>query len=85
MKKYKLLDHTADIGIEVWGKTKKELFENAVEAMFDLMVDLAGINNVNVKIVTLKVRMRKTFWLISCGKLFIYLMEKSGSLNSVSF
>jgi SHS2 domain-containing protein len=54
MKKYKLLNHTADIGIEVWGKTKKELFENAVEAMFDLIVDLTGINNVNVKVVTPK-------------------------------
>jgi SHS2 domain-containing protein len=54
MKKYKLLDHTADIGIEFWGKTKKELFENAVEAMFDLIVDLTGINNVNDKVVTAK-------------------------------
>ena len=54
MKTYKLLDHTADIGIEFWGKTKKELFENAVEAMFDLIVDLTGINNVNVKVVTAK-------------------------------
>ena len=39
MKKYKLLDHTADIRIAVWGKTRKELFANAVAAMFDLMVD----------------------------------------------
>jgi SHS2 domain-containing protein len=54
MKKYKLLDHTADIGIEFWGKTKKELFENAVEAMFDLIVDLTGINNVNDKVVAIK-------------------------------
>ena len=52
MKKYKLLDHTADIGIEFWGKTKKELFANAVEAMFDLMVDLTGVNSVNEKVVT---------------------------------
>jgi len=54
MKTYKLIDHTADIGIEFWGKTKKDLFENAVEAMFDLIVDLTGINNVNVKVVTAK-------------------------------
>ncbi len=39
MKKYKLLDHTADIRVEVWGKTRKELFGNAVVAMFDVMVD----------------------------------------------
>jgi Uncharacterized conserved protein len=54
MKKYKLLDHTADIGIEVLGKTKKELFGNAVEAMFDLIVDLTGVNDVNEKVVTAK-------------------------------
>jgi len=39
MQKYKLLDHTADIRIEVWGRTRKELFANAVAAMFDLMFD----------------------------------------------
>jgi SHS2 domain-containing protein len=49
MKTYKVLDHTADIGIEVWGKTKKELFGNAVEAMFDLMVDIQYINAVEEK------------------------------------
>ncbi len=54
MKHYKLLNHTADIGIEVWGKTKKELFANTVEAMFDLMVDFAGVNSVNEKVVTVK-------------------------------
>ena len=40
MKKYKLLDHTADVRLLVWGKTRKELFSNAVAAMFDVMVDM---------------------------------------------
>jgi len=39
MEKYKLLDHTSDIRVEVWGKTRKELFGNAVAAMFDVMID----------------------------------------------
>ncbi len=52
MKSYKLFDHTADIGIEVWGKTKKELFANAVYSLFDLIVDLTGVNDVNEKVVT---------------------------------
>jgi len=42
MKNYKLLNHTADICIEVWGVTRKELFANAVAAMFDLMIDMSG-------------------------------------------
>ena len=44
MKNYKLLNHTADIRIEVWGKTRKELFANSVKAMFDLMIDMSGNN-----------------------------------------
>lgn len=39
MKNYRLIYHTADIGIEVFGKTQKELFANAVEALFDLMLE----------------------------------------------
>lgn len=44
MEKYKLLDHTADIRVEVWGKTRKDLFGNAVAAMFDVMVDWQSAN-----------------------------------------
>lgn len=37
MKKYKLIEHTADVGIEVRGRNLKELFKNAGEAMFDII------------------------------------------------
>jgi SHS2 domain-containing protein len=36
---YKLIDHTADLGIEVYGASLKELFENAGYAMFDVITD----------------------------------------------
>lgn len=49
MLSYKILNHTADIGIEVWGKTKKEVLANTVEAMFDLIVDSENINAVQEK------------------------------------
>jgi len=39
MSNYKFFDHTADIGIEVTGRTRKELFVNAVEALFDVMIE----------------------------------------------
>ncbi|PKN73246.1 MAG: hypothetical protein CVU52_07280 [Deltaproteobacteria bacterium HGW-Deltaproteobacteria-10] len=39
MQKYKVFDHTADIGCEISGKTRKELFANAVAALFDLMLE----------------------------------------------
>ena len=43
MKKYEQFEHTADIGIRVFGKDLKELFENAALGMFDLIADLGGI------------------------------------------
>ena len=36
---YKLIDHTADFGIQVFGSDLTALFENAAHAMFDLIVD----------------------------------------------
>src|SRR4030043_773008 len=53
MKNYKILDHTADIGIEVCGKTKKEALANTVEAMFDLIADSENISVVQEKHLTI--------------------------------
>ncbi|MFZ3157370.1 MAG: archease [Smithella sp.] len=39
MSNYKFFDHTADIGVEVTGRTKKELFVNAAGALFDVMLE----------------------------------------------
>lgn len=43
MKRYELIDHTADIGIKVYGRDLMELFRNAAFAMFDIMADLEGL------------------------------------------
>lgn len=37
---WRLLDHTADLGIEVEGPSLEELFARAGEAIFELMVEL---------------------------------------------
>ena len=42
-KRYEQFSHTADIGVRVFGKTLKELFENAAIAMFDILADLEGM------------------------------------------
>jgi SHS2 domain-containing protein len=39
MSNYKYFDHTADIGVEITGRTKKALFVNAATAMFDVMIE----------------------------------------------
>ena len=41
--KYKVVEHTADIGIEVKSKTLAGLFALSACAMFDLMTDLAQV------------------------------------------
>ena len=43
MKRYEQFPHTADIGIRVFGKDTKELFENAAFALFDTLADLEGL------------------------------------------
>ncbi len=41
--KYRLIDHTADFGIHVFGADLNRLYENAAHAMFDLITDLRAI------------------------------------------
>lgn len=43
MARYRILSHTADIGIAAAGATLEEAFENAAYGMFDLMFDLSRV------------------------------------------
>lgn len=43
MKKYDLIDHTADLMVKAYGDTLEECFANAGYALFDQTVDLSGI------------------------------------------
>ena len=38
MTLYKLIDHTADLGIEITGRTKKELFTKALWSLMDILI-----------------------------------------------
>ena len=40
MQKYVMFDHTADLGIEIFGRTKKELFLNAAWAVNDILLEI---------------------------------------------
>lgn len=42
-KRFEILDHTADIGIIVYGENLGALFENAGEAFFHLITDLTKV------------------------------------------
>jgi SHS2 domain-containing protein len=38
-RKYRQLAHTADLGLQVWGRTRAELFENAAEGLVSVITD----------------------------------------------
>jgi Uncharacterized conserved protein len=40
---YRLLDHTGDIGMEVWGPTRESLLQNAAHALTDILVDASTV------------------------------------------
>jgi SHS2 domain-containing protein len=42
--KYKLIDHTADVGVDIFGNTLSELFSNAGFAMFDIITDITTVD-----------------------------------------
>ena len=44
MPRYRVLPHTADVGIVATGATIEEAFENAAFGMFDLMFDLSAVS-----------------------------------------
>jgi len=49
MERYEQFPHTADIGVRVYGKDLKELFENAAFAMFDIIADLENLSGDTVE------------------------------------
>jgi SHS2 domain-containing protein len=42
-EKYKLIDHTADFGIHVFGSDSRELFSNAAWALFDILTEIKAL------------------------------------------
>jgi len=43
MKRYEIIEHTADVGIKAYGKDLKELFKNAAYGMFNIVADIEGL------------------------------------------
>lgn len=41
--KYRIIDHTADLGIQVYGRDLNRLFANAAHALYDLITDVQRI------------------------------------------
>lgn len=54
MQPFKVLDHDADIRIEVCGASRPELFENAAKGIIALLTDPAGVRPAVEKKITVK-------------------------------
>ena len=48
--RYRLIDHTADFGIHVFGKNAEDLFANAAFALFDLITETDAVKGRDVHI-----------------------------------
>ena len=53
VKRYEFFDHTADVGILVFGKSLAELFENAGFALFDIITDIAKVREREMRCITI--------------------------------
>ncbi len=54
MKKYNIIEHTADIGIKAYGKNLSKCFENAAVGMFDIISDTKKVKPVGEYEIMLK-------------------------------
>ncbi len=80
IKNYKLLEHTADIGIRVKGKDLKELFQNAALAMFDIIAER------KLKIKNEKLKIKKIIIKQKAGdleELFVNWLNELLSLSAI--
>ncbi len=51
-KNYEIIDHTADLGITVYGSDLNALFVNAGNAMAEIMADISNVNDAILKEIT---------------------------------
>ena len=52
-KKFKFIEHLSDIGLEFYGNTVEELFENAGEGMFSIICDLGMVGSLEKRSVSI--------------------------------
>ncbi len=71
--KYQHIDHTADVGIQVFGATVTELFENAATGLFEIIANLEKVQPKTERVVTVAASDREALlvnWLSELNFLF---------------
>lgn len=85
MKKYETFDHTADLGIKVFGRTEVELFANAAYALFDLLTELGQVKEEISYALEVKAADREDLLVRFLNELLYLFASKSYLCKRVSF
>lgn len=81
MKKFRYIDHTGDLGVEVFGDSLKGLFQNAGEAFADILTDAGTVRKRRTREVSLDAE-RVEDLLVHWLNEFIFFFETEGLLFS---
>jgi SHS2 domain-containing protein len=73
-KPYRLVSHTADLGMEVRGKDLPDLFAQAGWAFFDIMIDIRRIDSRQERLITVEAPDREALLVAWLGEL-LFLFE----------
>jgi SHS2 domain-containing protein len=79
MKKYETFDHTADLGLRVFGRTYEEVMTNAAYALFDLLTDLGRVQETISYAIQLEAAEREELFILWLSEL-LFLCESQGYL-----
>jgi SHS2 domain-containing protein len=79
MKRYETFDHTADIGVRVFGRTVEEVFAHAAYALFDQMIDLRKVGGGAVQEISVEGADREDLLIRWLGEL-LFLCQGRGYL-----
>jgi len=81
VKKFEVIEHTADMGIKAYGKDLAELFTNAAYGMASLITDLEKVNPKDSQDISLEAENREEL-LVSWLNEIIYLSASKSMLFS---
>lgn len=74
MKRFDLIEHTADVGILAYGADLKQAFANAAYAMFSLLVDLGDVDELVKRKVEVQAEDMEVL-LVACLNELLYMFE----------
>jgi len=77
MKRFDLIEHTADIGVIAYGANLQEAFANAAYAMFTLIIDPEKVREIVCREIEIQADDRESL-LVSCLNELLYLVDAKG-------